>query len=295
MEFIMVTPRITNHNKFKHKVSETLLIPLVCKAEETQMPDPIIKDDIACYLLQRIDFDITKFKNKKASRTGTAIRAKYFDNEITEFIIKHNTPLIITLGCGLDARYDRLPSLVKEKALFVYLDFNDVIELRKALIPERKNEKYLSGDMLSNDWIKEFKSITPKKEYEYMFILEGVIMYIPEDKLKIFFNMLCHEFKSGIILFDNLSTFLTSKSEKHDTVKHTDAKFIFGSDDDNTLEKWNDHLVYRKTKLFTDFKESRRMGLILSLLMKFLPKYKYSSRMLTYQIKHVVNENSQNQ
>ena len=248
------------------------------------MPDPIIKDDIACYLLQRIDFDITKFKNKKVSRTGTAIRAKYFDNEIIEFIKKNNNSLIITSGCGLDARYDRLPSLIREKAFFVYLDFNDVIELRKVLIPERKNEKYLSGDMLANDWIKEFKSIIPEKECEYMFILEGVIMYIPEDKLKSFFNMLCHEFKSGTILLDSLNTLLTSKSEKHDTVKHTDAKFIFGFDNDNTLEKWNNHLVYRKTKLFTDFNELRRMGLILPILMKFIPKYKYTSRMLTYEI-----------
>lgn len=278
-----------SQNDFKNKISKTLLIPLVCKAEETQTADPIIKDYISCELLKKIGFDVTKYKNKKASRTGTAIRTKYFDNEVIEFVTKNDKPLIITLGCGLDTRYDRLPSLIREKALFIYLDFSDVIDLRKELIPERKNEKYIFGDMLHNNWIKEFKMTTEKKEFKYMFLLEGVIMYIPEEKLKSFFNMLCHEFQSGTILFDSLNTFMARKSKKHDTVKYTDAKFVFGFDNDNELEKWNCHLVYKKTKLFTEFKESKKMGMILSMLMKFLPEYKYASRMLTYQIKYEIN------
>lgn len=266
---------------FKENVSETLLIPLICKAEETESNSPIITDYVACDILDKINIKLDKYRNKKVSRIGTAIRTKYFDEEVKSFIMTNKKPCIITLGCGLDARYDRLPYDIVKKAFFVYLDFYDVIKLRKKFIPERDNEIYLSGNMLDKSWIYNLKRIC---DHDYMFILEGVVMYIKEDDLRKFLNLLCYEFPSGILLFDALNEFLSRSSRHHDTVKYSTSNFVFGFDDDTELQKWNVHLQYKKTKLFTEFKECRQMGLVMYLLMKYIKKYKYASRMITYQI-----------
>lgn len=272
-----------NTKAFKENVSETLLIPLVCKAEETIMKSPIIKDYVARDILNKLNMNLEKYKNKKISRVGTAIRTKYFDEEVMLFISKTERPIIVMLGCGLDSRYDRLPPDLIEKAFFVYLDFDDVINLRKELIPERINEKYIGGDILYESWVDKVK-IFSDKNTNYMFLLEGVVMYIEKDSLKSLMKMLCHNFNSGVILFDTLSYSMSKNSEKHDTIKYSKSKFVFGFDCDRELESWDVHLKYKKTKLFSEFKECRRFGLMTYFLMSFIPKYKNASRMITYKI-----------
>ncbi|MEC5343081.1 class I SAM-dependent methyltransferase [Brenneria populi] len=270
-------------NYFEDKVSNTLLIPLACKAEESMRQHPIIVDDVACDILKKTRFDIKKYKNKKTSRVGTAIRAKYFDNETIEFINKNENPVIITLGCGLDARYQRIGDAAQQ-ARFYYIDLMDVIDARKKLIPCHENEKYISGSILDNDWIYAVKKELHHDEHLF-FIIEGVLMYFTEEQVKKIFNALCQNFSNSGMIFDMLNTWLSKNSAKHDTVKNSGVQFSFGLDDEKEIERWNSKLTHVKTKLFTEFSEYKRMGKIISFMMSHVNKYKTASKMVTYEIK----------
>jgi len=45
-------------------VPETLLIPLWARAVESENSDPIVKDNKAVEMMERIDYDFSKFEKK---------------------------------------------------------------------------------------------------------------------------------------------------------------------------------------------------------------------------------------
>ncbi|ECC9924013.1 class I SAM-dependent methyltransferase [Salmonella enterica subsp. enterica] len=272
---------------FNNKISETLLIPLVCKAEETQQTKPIIRDYMACSILKKINIDTDKYKKKRISRVGTALRTKFFDSTVSEFIDKNKHPVIINLGCGLDTRYYRLKKDITYKAHFYYIDLLDVIELRRQLLPEKFNETYIPGSILNDHWVNHIKQRS-NNNYQFLFLLEGLVMYFSEEDVMFLFNVICQHFKSGFIVFDTLNKWLSMKSEAHDTVKYTDVNFIFGLDNDKTPATWNEKLSYIETKKITDYKEHKRIGFPLSILMRYIEKYNSSVKMITYQIQNQV-------
>ena len=89
-------------------IAETLFIPLYIKSVETKKKDPLIVDEIACELVDKIDYDFDKYKNKLLSSVGTAIRSSHFHNMAKRFIETHPNPVVVLVGCGLDTRVQRL-------------------------------------------------------------------------------------------------------------------------------------------------------------------------------------------
>ena len=85
-------------NQFKDKVSETLLIPLYMRAKESSRADAIIHDPIAQRIVESIEYDYSKFDTAKMSEIGCAIRCRFFDDMVTEFVRNHKNPVIVNLG-----------------------------------------------------------------------------------------------------------------------------------------------------------------------------------------------------
>lgn len=58
-------------------IADTLLITLYAKSVETQKKNPLINDQTACELVEKIDYDFSKYKNKKATSVGVALRSTH--------------------------------------------------------------------------------------------------------------------------------------------------------------------------------------------------------------------------
>src|SRR5262245_19800805 len=117
------------------KEKETLFISLYAKALDSRSKHPILHDTAANSLLNTIDYDFTKHKNF-FNDNMTVVRAKQYDDWITEFIAANAEATILHLGCGLDTRVSRInPS--RDIAWFD-VDYPEVIKLRRAFFPERK-------------------------------------------------------------------------------------------------------------------------------------------------------------
>ncbi len=272
-------------NKHKIKLSddiaETLLITLYAKAVESRKKKPLIYDKKACELIDDIDYDFSKFKNSKASIAGTAIRSSHFDNITKNFISKKENAIVVSIGCGLDARTYRLDEYVN-KAIFYSLDIEEVINIRKRLLPPSKNEHYISASMLSTNWMDELKTKHPCGNF--IFIIEGVLMYFDEKDNRSVFKELAERFHDAEIHFDMLNTWMSKKSAIHDSVSKMKASFKYGIDDEKEIEKWHPRLKHLKTYYFNDFNGWRKMGITLSVLMTIFSVFKNSSRMLAYYI-----------
>ncbi len=267
--------------EIKGSIADTLFITLYAKAVESKKKNPLIVDHTACDLVDKIDYDFSKYKNKKASSVGVAIRASHFDNIVKQFIEKHLKPVVVIIGCGLDARVQRIGN-ISEKAVLYSLDIEEAINLRKQLVPCHSNEHLISGSMLETHWLDDLKA--RHTDGSFIFIIEGVLMYFDESDNKQVFKALAERFSGAEIHFDMLNKWMSNKTSMHDTVSKTNATFKFGVDDEKEIEKWHPELKHMRTYLFSEFKGWSRMGFILTTLMRLLPVFKTSSRIMAYKI-----------
>ena len=67
----------------------TLLITLFGKAEESRLPDSLLKDHLAAVAVSRIDYDFSKLKVRLDDAIGLAIRAHALDSWTREFLAQH--------------------------------------------------------------------------------------------------------------------------------------------------------------------------------------------------------------
>src|SRR3712207_1340454 len=90
------------------QIPATMLTTLWAKAVETDRPDALLHDAKAREIIEQIDYDFSRFRNVKLSQVGCCIRAKLIDEEARQFLERHPDAVVIQLGAGLDARYERL-------------------------------------------------------------------------------------------------------------------------------------------------------------------------------------------
>ena len=79
---------------FKSIVAETLLIPLYMRAKESRRKDAILRDEMAEYLVENIEYDYTRFDGAKMSEIGCVVRGRYFDDAVRRFIVSHKNPIV---------------------------------------------------------------------------------------------------------------------------------------------------------------------------------------------------------
>ncbi|MFW2174584.1 class I SAM-dependent methyltransferase [Acinetobacter guillouiae] len=266
-------------------IADTLLITLYAKSVETQKKNPLINDRTACELVEKIDYDFSKYKNKKATSVGVALRSTHFDQKVKDFIQLHHylnhQPIIVFVGCGLDTRIQRIGQYAKQ-AEFYQLDIAEVIEQRQQLIPAQENEHFIASSMLSTTWMDQLKDSHPNGKF--MFVIEGVLMYFNQAQNQQVLTALAERFSGAELHFDMLNAWMSTKSDLHDTVSKTKATFKFGLDNEKDIETWHPKLKYVRTYLFNQFKGWHRMGLMLTTLMSIVPKLKTSSRIVIFKI-----------
>ena len=161
-------------NKFStnrlQDVPETMLITLWAKAEETRKKpsNALLYDEKALEIINKIDYDFSKFKNAKFSQVGVCIRANLIDKEAQKFIQKHPDAVVVQIGSGLDARYQRIGS---PKITHWYdLDLPEVIELRQHLFTENETNTFISLSLFDYKWIEIVKA----HKKPVLLIIEGV-------------------------------------------------------------------------------------------------------------------------
>lgn len=82
----------------------------------------------------------------------------------------------------------------------------------------------LDGSALDGKWTKQI----PKSKM-YIIVMEGVLEYFSKEQVKTCLNMLCSSFEHGYLLAELHSPLLEKHGSHHDAVKHTNAKFGWGT------------------------------------------------------------------
>ena len=269
-------------HEFKNVVAETLLIPLYMRAKESRRgKDAILKDKMAERLVESIEYDYAQFDHAKLSEVGCIVRGWYFDNAIRQFIASHQHPVVVNVGCGLDTRYQRIGD--EGKTVFYELDLLEVIELRRELIPEPANDHYLASSLLETAWMDELRDRHP--DGEFIFVIEGVLMYFYERQVKSVIQNIAGRFSGGELWFDVCGTMMTKHGVKPDSLKKQEAQIRSGITDGHEVERWEPRLSLLEQANYMKFFRPRWgffFGQVLGRMTRLC--YKFSS-MLGYKIK----------
>ena len=92
-------------------VAETLLLPLYIRALESQRPDALLKDDKAVALVKQMDYDsswMTKMRVDEEDQVALVLRNRECDRYARDFLTRNPAGVVVHVGCGLDARFERL-------------------------------------------------------------------------------------------------------------------------------------------------------------------------------------------
>lgn len=237
-------------------VQETLLTPLCARAMQYGRPDAIVSDPIAARLVETIDYDFDRLRAFPDTMTGCAIRAERFDRRIQSFLGESSAdetpPTMVLIGEGLDTTFDRNDD---GRAHWYEIDFPDVIALRKQLFPDQPRRHQISGSVFDEEWIGQVKQTATERVF---FQIAGVMMYLPEEKVRKLFTLLADHFPGCHVAFDTCSVMARRLSSILEaSVRTTRAVYQWGITDPRRIDSWDKRLVVRDVEYTMNFHRHR--------------------------------------
>jgi O-methyltransferase involved in polyketide biosynthesis len=235
-------------------ISETLLIPLYCRAIETRSKNPLLNDRKAVEITDALNTTfassvsplhqrlskgkVRRIANKKLI-AFLAIRSRRFDRYCQDFLIRHPDGVIVELGCGLSSRFSRIDTGSVE---WYDLDLPDVIQLRKQFFQETERNHMIASSVLDFAWMEQ-SGATQKK---ILFLAEGLLMYLHEKEVRSLVLRLQQRFPGCELVCEVENTFVINALQKErwkrkfqkDHHLGPDATMYFGIRDGKDLESW---------------------------------------------------------
>ena len=241
------------------KEKETMLMTLNSRATQSQWKEPVLRDPWAEETMRHIDYDMSKTLTgisawgmwKDIGCIVVATRAATFDLLTKRYLVDHPDATVLHVGCGMDSRVFRVdpPASVQ----WFDVDYPDVIELRRRLLPEREaasaGQYHLIGAPLNDlRWLDEVPRDRPA-----LLIAEGALMYVSEADVKALLNTVVAHFPGGQMIFDVVHPVILKQVGSN--VGGTGATYKWGLDDPQDIKQ-----LEPKLELIKEFRPSEQVA-----------------------------------
>jgi O-methyltransferase involved in polyketide biosynthesis len=260
-------------------VEKTLFFPLISRTLDARSPKPILNDKKAVELLEKLDFDFLALQKslEKPTIIGHALRGRYFDNQVLSYLKKYPNGIVISLGSGLDTRFDRIDNGL---LTFIDIDLPEVINVRRKLLSETARNPFVGCSILDYSWIPQILTLTSKNVCPVLFIAEAVFMYLSKNDVQSLFQKLSISFPKTEIIFDVYTNFMVKEANKNISLKEFQAEFKWGVNNLHDIEKWAPNLRLISKWSFFSNKEAR-VGIFR--LLRFIPFIRKMSRIVHFR------------
>lgn len=207
-------------------INQTLYIPLYGKALVSSR-GIILKDTKAEAIWETVRFPLKAKSKSKWLAYYMAMRAKVFDDWLTENICSHPNATVLHLGCGLDSRVLRVGC---QDVCWYDIDFPEVIQERKRYFSESEHYRMVGIDVTD----PELANRIPHGQTA-LIVMEGISMYLPDGSLCALLARLRSHFDSVHILMDCYTTFSARVSKYKNPINDVGVTEVFGQDDPAAL------------------------------------------------------------
>ena len=248
-------------------VPETLLVTLWARAAETKHKNPIIKDPKAVEIVNKIEYEFSRFDKDWLTQVMVAVRTEILDNSTNAFIEKYPDASIINLGCGLDTRFSRLDN---GKIHWYDLDLPESIRIRKHFFNENDRYKMIAKSVFDYSWINEIS----RDNKPVLIILEGLLIYFKEPEVKDLLNKLISTFHDSELISTIIPPFIVKNRAKKGIFGEMGAEFKWGLKSGREMEKYNRKIKFLEEWTYMDYHRSRwKIFGLLSLIPGFKSKF----------------------
>ncbi len=235
-------------------VSETALIPLWARALEQRETYPIVTDPVAATMVRQIDYDWKHVRLSRGDLVLCVVRLREFDRMVRDFLLRYPTATVVQLGCGLDARFQRVDN---GHVLWFDVDLPDVIALRRQLLPESDRDSYLARSVVERGWMDE---VVCRDGSPVLFLAEAVLPYLEEAQVRELVVTLAQRFPGAELVCDVCTPFAVWADNLQLLVTGSAARLHWAVRDPHEVESWGRGL--RLVESFSYFDEPHpRMGL----------------------------------
>jgi methyltransferase (TIGR00027 family) len=250
-------------------VESTALLTLYCHAIETRSKNPILHDPKAVEIAEKLnetlsgspkklDRNLANGKLKHQMVVHIACRAKRYDDYVRDFLKRFPEGVVVNIGCGLDSRFSRIDN---GKVIFYDLDLPPMIELKKRFYEETDRYRLIPSSVLDYEWMSQIS----QHKGPYLFMAEGVFMYLEEDRVKELVLKMQEVFPGSELVCEVINSWclrgLMGKIAKYKMQKELQlgegASFQFGIPDSDAMEAWGDGITYLDDWSYFDLKEKK--------------------------------------
>jgi O-methyltransferase involved in polyketide biosynthesis len=248
-------------------VQETLLLPLLARAEEASWKAPLLNDKKAVEITERLHFDksIAKKQMSNIGILGLAVRAYKMDNIIKNFMTKYPKGKVLNIGAGLDTAFYRCDN---GKVLWYDLDLPDSMALRiKLLGNENERVTSIPKSMLDYSWMNDLGDISNG----LLIFIPGVLPYFSSKDVSIFLKTIAQKLKGAEVIFDSINDvgrYFVGQRIKNAGM--TDAKLLWGVWHPFQITSWSKHIkLVSFEPFFKNIERKKSYGLILNNFMNY--------------------------
>jgi O-methyltransferase involved in polyketide biosynthesis len=216
---------------------------------ESQRPDALIVDEKAVALVKKISddglYDFSRMRPLHLSEVNKLViilRSREFDRSARDFLARHPEAVVVHIGCGLDARFERVDNGQVE---WYDLDLPDVIDLRRELIGNEGKRYHLLGcSVLEDAWLEAVSahgqppSGTRSTQRPFLFLAEGVFMYFEGAQVKSLVLTLCDRFPGAELVFDAYSPLHVWRHNLQTSASVINLRVHWGIWHGQEIERW---------------------------------------------------------
>ena len=189
-----------------------------------------------------------KFRYELFANSGNVVRHKIIDDFVKErFSTKEDIPVFI-IGCGFDSRAFRIPG-----GIWTELDEAEIIEHKNEKLPitDCQNPLHRIAINFQEETISD--KLTPYSSNECcLIIIEGVLLYLPEQEIRNLLNQLQSLFPKHILACDLMtSTFFNRYAKRmHRKLERLGASFQYIENSPEDRFKIQGYELKRRISIF---------------------------------------------
>ncbi|KAJ5811578.1 S-adenosyl-L-methionine-dependent methyltransferase [Penicillium riverlandense] len=267
-------------------VAKTLLIPLIARVYDNNLPEPILGDPYAKDVLEKIEVDVDAMSLTPFKNGGIALRTSQMDRWAAAFLKNNANATVLHLACGFDSRMQRVEW--GERTRWSDIDLPEVIELRKKIQPlslPGRDYSLIGVDVLDENWMQDIGEVSGP----VLVIMEGLLAYLPEKDARGLLQRISQTFSEGEMLFESVSSATLkwlNRPESLKAVSETGTQFQSSIDDPMALEDLHPHLKLAESVPVVQLPGTEKLPLVGRMLMYFtswFPSGRDSARLLRFR------------